>query len=144
MNRKRNSSFIQKVKQKLVSPIAWLALVAFSILLVISTTIASSFAQNPAQEAGDASTQAYAGFKGKIGRTLAESTPWWTPQPSAKTSLASSPTTAPPKEAPNKVGFNTVRLRFFDENYRSQRCDKSSSRRKTDYCKDGDSSRLLS
>ncbi|MBN3899666.1 MAG: arylsulfatase [Nostoc sp. NOS(2021)] len=117
MNRKRNLSFIQKVKQKLVSPIAWLALVVFSILLVTGTTIASSLAQNPAKGAGNASTQAYAGFKGKIGRTLAESTPSWTPQPPSvlvNNSLASSRTTAAPKGAPNIVVFLIDDLGFSD------------------------------
>ncbi|MHC5936986.1 hypothetical protein [Nostoc sp.] len=95
MNRKRNLSFIQKVKQKLVSPTAWLALVVFSILLVTGTTIASSLAQKPAKGAGNLSEQADSGFKGKIGRTLAESMPSWTPQPPsflANKSLASSGT----------------------------------------------------
>ena len=44
---------------------------------------------------------------------------------------------------PEKYCVNTVRLTFLDENSRLQKRNFSPSRRKTDYCRDGDSSRLL-
>ena len=51
-------------------------LVAFSIVISGHGTLAQS-ADTSNLGGTDTTTQAYAGFQGKVGRTLAESTPSW-------------------------------------------------------------------
>ena len=78
MNRRRKIPFIDRVKQQNDLLLRRLGLPALAVLLIALTIIGIFVNSTSAQT--DSSTQAYAGFQGKIGRTLADSTPYW-PQP---------------------------------------------------------------
>ncbi|MDF5733515.1 MAG: hypothetical protein PUP92_37450, partial [Rhizonema sp. PD38] len=78
MNRRRKIPFIDRVKQQNALLLRRLGLPALAVLLIAVIIIVTFVNSTSAQT--DSTTQAYAGFQGKIGRTLADSIPYW-PQP---------------------------------------------------------------